>query len=57
LYCYDKGLEAFDLKKAAKLDDASNIDDARAADDNDQSRRAYYKEFVKVGGCTSLIQL
>ena len=43
----DDGLENFNLKKAAKLDDAT-IDDARAADDNDSSRRAYYKEFVKV---------
>lgn len=43
----EDGLESFNLKKAAKLDDAT-IDDARAADDNDSSRRAYYKEFVKV---------
>ena len=40
-------LENYNLKKEAKLEDAT-LDDARAADDNDSSRRAYYKEFVKV---------
>ena len=39
--------EDFMAKKEAKLDDAT-IDDARDAGDNDSSRRAYYKEFVKV---------
>ena len=43
----DASAEDFAAKKAARLDDAT-IDDARAADDNDSSRRAYYKEFVKV---------
>ena len=43
----DGAAEDFAAKKAAKLDDFS-LDDARAADDNDSSRRAYYKEFVKV---------
>jgi nuclear GTP-binding protein len=43
----DGQAEDFEAKKAAKLDDFS-LDDARAADDNDSSRRAYYKEFVKV---------
>jgi hypothetical protein len=33
----------------AELDDVSNIEDARAGEDGDGSRRAYYKEFVKVG--------
>ena len=43
----DGAAEDFAAKKAAKLDDFS-LDDARAAEDNDSSRRAYYKEFVKV---------
>jgi len=44
----DAGLETFNLKKATELDAHATADDARAADDNDSSRRAYYKEFVKV---------
>ena len=50
----DDRAETHEAKRLAKLDDrmggdpSFDADDARAAGDNDSSRRAYYKEFVKV---------
>jgi|TARA_B110000977_G_scaffold82119_1_gene109698 nuclear GTP-binding protein len=44
----DGAAEDFAAKKELNLADDFTLDDARAAEDNDSSRRAYYKEFVKV---------